>query len=260
MAGMTSLPEQKHVPEGNGMGMAPYLDVKILLIDDDREFCSLMNDFMAANSFTVTAVHSGQEGLRELESGGHTLVLLDVFLPDINGIDVLKLIRQKSTVPVVMLSAHNEETDRIIALEVGADDYVPKTFSARELLARVRAVLRRHALPFSEAGSASGDREDDDTLCFRDLVICNRAKEVRQGGRPVSLTASEFQILYTLAREAGKVFSREDLLAVIADRNFTRFDRSIDVHISSLRHKLGDTSSSPKYIRTFRGLGYAFIR
>ena len=242
------------------MSRAPYLDVKILIIDDDREFCSLMCDFMSGNSFSVTAAYSGQDGLRKLGNGGYTLVLLDVFLPDINGIDVLKLIRQKSAVPVVMLSAHNEETDRIIALEVGADDYVPKTFSARELLARVRAVLRRHALPFSEAGATAGTREEDDTLCFRDLVICNRAKEVRLGGNLVSLTASEFQILYTLAREAGKVFSREDLLAVIADRNFNRFDRSIDVHISSLRHKLGDTSSSPRYIRTFRGLGYSFIR
>ena len=242
------------------MSRAPYLDVKILIIDDDREFCSLMRDFMGGNSFSVTAAHSAQEGLRELENGGYTLVLLDVFLPDINGIDVLKLIRRKSAVPVVMLSAHNEETDRIIALEVGADDYVPKTFSARELLARVRAVLRRHALPFSETGAAAGTREEDDTLCFRELVICNRAKEVRLDGNLVSLTASEFQILYTLAREAGKVFSREDWLAVIADRNFNRFDRSIDVHISSLRHKLGDTSNSPKYIRTFRGLGYSFLR
>ncbi len=238
------------------MGFSPFLDVRILLIDDDVEFCSLMKDFMGANAFSVSSAHSGQEGLKALEAGAFALVLLDVFLPDINGIDVLKLIRQKSSVPVVMLSAHNEETDRIIALEIGADDYVPKTFSARELLARVRAVLRRHTRAFSEAAG----EKDEDSLCLRDLVICNRTKEVLQGGEPVSLTASEFQILYTLAREAGRVFSREDLLAVIADRNFNRFDRSIDVHISSLRHKLGDTSASPKYIRTFRGLGYSFIR
>jgi len=240
---------------------SPYAGIKILMIDDDSEFCALMKDFLEMNSFCFSYAERGLEGLQKIFENNYEIVLLDIFLPDINGIDVLRLIRKKSTIPVVMLSAHNEETDRIIALEIGADDYVPKTFSARELLAHIRAVLRRHEnTTVVEVVSEVSSLPENDVLKVRDVTICDRTKSVLLKGVPLALTASEFQILYALVSEAGKVFSREDLLAVIADRDFNKFDRSIDVHISSLRHKLGDDSSSPKYIRTFRGVGYSFIQ
>ena len=238
-----------------------YTGIKILMIDDDLEFCTLMKDFLEMNSFCLTSVQRGLEGLQKISESDYEIVLLDIFLPDINGIDVLRLIRKKSSIPVVMLSAHNEETDRIIALEIGADDYVPKTFSARELLAHIRAVLRRHsAVASPDITQESSVPSEGENLEIRGLRICNRTKNVTLDGVPLTLTASEFQILYVLMHEAGKVFSREDLLSVIADRDFNKFDRSIDVHISSLRHKLKDDSNSPKYIRTFRGLGYSFIQ
>ena len=222
--------------------------VRILLIDDDPEFCSLLNDYLELNSISLTCAHDGQSGLD----------ILDRFLPDINGLDVLRRIRRMQSPPVVMLSAHNEETDRIIALEIGADDYVPKAFSSRELLARIRAVLRRCA---PEQESAPPEKTDGrDILRVRDLTVNNHTKEAFLHGEPLNLTVSEFQILFTLISEPGSVFSREDLLRITAERDFNKYDRSIDVHISSLRRKLREDTGSPQYIRTLRGVGYSLIR
>ena len=179
-----------------------------------------------------------------------------MFLPDINGLDVLRRIRKRQSPPVVMLSAHNEETDRIIALEIGADDYVPKAFSSRELLARIRAVLRRCA-PEQEKQNRSDGGE---IIRVRELTVNNHTKEAFFYGQPLNLTVSEFQILFTLISDPGSVFSREDLLRVTAERDFNKYDRSIDVHISSLRRKLHEDSGSPQYIRTLRGIGYSLIR
>ena len=181
-----------------------------------------------------------------------------MFRPDITGLDVLRRIRRMQSPPVVMLSAHNEETDRIIALEIGADDYVPKAFSSRELLARIRAVLRRCA---PEQESAPPEKTDGrDILRVRDLTVNNHTKEAFLHGEPLNLTVSEFQILFTLISEPGSVFSREDLLRITAERDFNKYDRSIDVHISSLRRKLREDTGSPQYIRTLRGVGYSLIR
>ena len=172
--------------------------------------------------------------------------------------DVLRRIRRMQSPPVVMLSAHNEETDRIIALEIGADDYVPKALSSRELLARIRAVLRRCA---PEQESAPPEKTDGrDILRVRDLTVNNHTKEAFLHGEPLNLTVSEFQILFTLISEPGSVFSREDLLRITAERDFNKYDRSIDVHISSLRRKLREDTGSPQYIRTLRGVGYSLIR
>ena len=212
--------------------------VRILLIDDDPEFCSLLNDYLELNSISLTCAHDGQSGL--------------------DGLDVLRRIRRMQSPPVVMLSAHNEETDRIIALEIGADDYVPKAFSSRELLARIRAVLRRCA---PEQESAPPEKTDGrDILRVRDLTVNNHTKEAFLHGEPLNLTVSEFQILFTLISEPGSVFSREDLLRITAERDFNKYDRSIDVHISSLRRKLREDTGSPQYIRTLRGVGYSLIR
>ena len=232
--------------------------VRILLIDDDPEFCSLLNDYLELNSISLTCAHDGQSGLDILDRRAFALLLLDMFLPDINGLDVLRRIRRKQSPPVVMLSAHNEETDRIIALEIGADDYVPKAFSSRELLARIRAVLRRCA---PEQESAPPEKTDGrDILRVRDLTVNNHTKEAFLHGEPLNLTVSEFQILFTLISEPGSVFSREDLLRITAERDFNKYDRSIDVHISSLRRKLREDTGSPQYIRTLRGVGYSLIR
>ena len=214
--------------------------VRILLIDDDPEFCSLLNDYLELNSISLTCAHDGQSGL------------------DILDRRAFDLIRRMQSPPVVMLSAHNEETDRIIALEIGADDYVPKAFSSRELLARIRAVLRRCA---PEQESAPPEKTDGrDILRVRDLTVNNHTKEAFLHGEPLNLTVSEFQILFTLISEPGSVFSREDLLRITAERDFNKYDRSIDVHISSLRRKLREDTGSPQYIRTLRGVGYSLIR
>ena len=232
--------------------------VRILLFDDDPEFCSLLNDYLELNSISLTCAHDGQSGLDILDRRAFDLILLDMFLPDINGLDVLRRIRRKQSPPVVMLSAHNEETDRIIALEIGADDYVPKAFSSRELLARIRAVLRRCA---PEQESAPPEKTDGrDILRVRDLTVNNHTKEAFLHGEPLNLTGSEFQILFTLISEPGSVFSREDLLRITAERDFNKYDRSIDEHISSLRRKLREDTGSPQYIRTLRGVGYSLIR
>ena len=232
--------------------------VRILLIDDDPDFCSLLNDYLELNSISLTCAHDGQSGLDILDRRAFDLILLDMFLPDINGLDVLRRIRRMQSPPVVMLSAHNEETDRIIALEIGADDYVPKAFSSRELLARIRAVLRRCA---PEQESAPPEKTDGrDILRVHDLTVNNHTKEAFLHGEPLNLTVSEFQILFTLISEPGSVFSREDLLRITAERDFNKYDRSIDVHISSLRRKLREDTGSPQYIRTLRGVGYSLIR
>ena len=225
--------------------------VRILLIDDDPEFCSLLNDYLELNSISLTCAHDGQSGLDILDRRAFDLILLDMFLPDINGLDVLRRIRRMQSPPVVMLSAHNEETDRIIALEIGADDYVPKAFSSRELLARCAP----------EQESAPPEKTDGrDILRVRDLTVNNHTKEAFLHGEPLNLTVSEFQILFTLISEPGSVFSREDLLRITAERDFNKYDRSIDVHISSLRRKLREDTGSPQYIRTLRGVGYSLIR
>ena len=213
---------------------------------------------IAISGVRILLIDDGQSGLDILDRRAFDLILLDMFLPDINGLDVLRRIRRMQSPPVVMLSAHNEETDRIIALEIGADDYVPKAFSSRELLARIRAVLRRCA-PDQE--SAPPEKTDGrDILRVRDLTVNNHTKEAFLHGEPLNLTVSEFQILFTLISEPGSVFSREDLLRITAERDFNKYDRSIDVHISSLRRKLREDTGSPQYIRTLRGVGYSLIR
>lgn len=227
---------------------------KALLVDDDLEYCSILQDYLSAYSFEFIVAHDGKGGLEAASDGDFDIIILDMFLPDMHGLEVLKSLRQRSYVPVVVLSAHNEETDRIVALELGADDYVPKSYSPRELLARLRAVIRRSG---SNGMSSPGDEE---ILTTGDLVINRRTLEASKAGEVLPLTHIEFQLLYRMAKEPGRVFSREHLLSIICDRDFCVFDRSIDMHISSLRRKLGDDSRSPEYVKTFRGAGYSFIK
>lgn len=226
---------------------------RILMIDDDHKLCRLVKDYLAPHSFRVEAAHNGIEGLEKVKAGKFDAVILDVMLPGMDGFTVLKGIRQISNIPVMMLTALGDEADRIVGLEIGADDYLPKTFSTRELLARLRAVTRRSIM------NAGQSQTNSDEINFHDLYINSATREVLQNGMPLSLTALEFDLLFCLARSAGRVLDRDTILDEIAGRSYDVFDRSIDVHISSLRRKLSDDSKNPRYIKTIRSVGYMLV-
>ncbi len=228
---------------------------QILMIDDDKKLCRLVSTYLEPLGFDVTPAHTGPDGVERATAAGAPwhAIILDVMLPGIDGFEVLKKIRAKSHVPVLMLTARGDETDRIVGLEVGADDYLPKTFSTRELLARLRAVLRRSALNASTAPESGAPPAE---LVVGDLRVNLDARSAALGATPLVLTPVEFDLLASLAKAKGRVKSRETLLDEIRDRNYDVFDRSIDVHISSLRKKLGDDAKEPRFIRTVRSAGY----
>ena len=224
--------------------------VPILLVDDDVKLCRLIREYLEPLGYAVTAAHTGPEGLEAAAQGQFSAVILDVMLPGMNGFDVLRTLRAKSNVPVLMLTGRGEEADRIVGLELGADDYLPKTFSTRELLARLRATIRR-----SNASSAPEESREPEVV-VGELRIDPEARRAVLSGQALPLTAVEYDLLLSLANAAGRIRTREQLLNEVADRNFDVFDRSIDVHISSLRKKLGDDSRSPRFIVTVRSAGY----
>jgi DNA-binding response OmpR family regulator len=221
---------------------------RILIVDDDVKLCRLLKDYLEPFGFDVSFAHAGPEGLARALASGCEAVILDVMLPGLDGFEVLKRLRSSSVVPVLMLTARGEETDRIAGLEVGADDYLPKTFSPRELLARLRAVLRR-----AESGT-------ERPVAISSLLVDPGARIAKLGGERLSLTPVEFDLLLSLARACGRVKTREQLLREVSSRELEVFDRSIDVHISSLRRKLGDDSKNPRWIRTVRAVGYMMPR
>jgi two-component system, OmpR family, response regulator CpxR len=222
---------------------------RLLLIDDDERLCRLLRDYLQPFGYSIDAVHHGAEGLSRALGGSYAAVILDVMMPGMNGFDALRELRSRSRIPVLMLTALGDEPDRIAGLELGADDYHPKTFSPRELLARLRAVLRR------TAAATAADPGVPASLHFGDLWVDPGTRAATCGGRPVVLTAVEYDILLSLVRAAPRVKTREQLLLEVADRDFEAFDRSIDVHVSSLRKKLGDDPKSPRFIHTIRGVG-----
>ncbi len=225
---------------------------RILLVDDDRKLASMLAEFLEAQGYTVAAVHDGAEGLVRLRAESWDLVVLDVMMPRVNGFEMLKLLRQDSQLPVLMLTARGGDEDRIQGLEGGADDYVPKTASSRELLARIRALLRR-------AAAAAAPAEPQREIAIGELRIDGSARRATLGGTPLSLTPVEFDLLLALARYRGNVRSREQLMEQVRDREFEVFDRSIDVHVASLRRKLADDPRSPRFIRTVRTVGYMLV-
>lgn len=227
---------------------------RVLLIDDDRKLCRLIKDYLEPMGYDVSAVHTGPQGVEQAAAQVWNVVILDVMLPGLDGFEVLKQIRRSSDVPVLMLTARGDEADRIVGLEIGADDYLPKTFSTRELLARLRAVTRRAANPGAKNVEEAG-RE----MVVGALRISEGARTAVLGDRPLALTPVEFDLLASLARTLGRVKTREALLDEIRDRNYEVFDRSIDVHISGLRKKLGDDPKTPRFIRTLRSAGYMLI-
>jgi DNA-binding response OmpR family regulator len=226
----------------------------ILVIDDDKKLCGLIRDYLQPLGWKVDMRHTGIEGLHAAKSETWDAVILDVMMPGMNGFDVLRELRKSSTVPVLMLTAVGEEADRIVGLELGADDYLPKTFSSRELLARLRAVTRRSSITKQQTEVLSS------TEIRVGLITLNEAAHtVHVDGQPLELTALEFAILHSLMKARGRVKTREALLEEVSDRRFDVFDRSIDVHVSQLRRKLGDEAKSPRYIHTIRGVGYKML-
>jgi len=226
--------------------------MKILIVDDDRKLCRLVADYLEPMGFDVEAAHNGTQGLEMILKGNYQAVILDVMMPGMDGFEVLKRLRKESDIPVLMLTARGEETDRIVGLEMGADDYLPKTFSSRELLARLRAVTRR----YSKSERPPATKAEDKDLIFGDLIIEQGSRTVRLGGKTLNLTPVEYDLLISLARAPGRVLTRDQLLDAVAGRSYEVFDRSVDVHISSLRRKLGDDPRNPRFIQTVRTAGY----
>jgi DNA-binding response OmpR family regulator len=235
-------------------GATPVSGSRVLVIDDERELCSLIADYLQPLGYQVLVEHDGLAGVERALAEPFQAVILDVMLPGIDGFEVLMRIRARSQVPVLMLTARGEETDRIVGLEMGADDYLPKTFSSRELLARLRTVIRRHSRP-----DAPGATAKDPEITVGPLRINASTHTATLDGQPLKLTALEFDLLLCLARARGRVKTREQLIVTLGERLYDSMDRSIDVHIWSLRRKLGDDPKSPRFIRTVRAVGYMLI-
>lgn len=227
---------------------------RILLVDDDRKLCALLADYLTPLGYEVEAVHTGPEGIDRATNAPWHAIILDVMLPGMDGFEVLKAIRKVNAVPVLMLTGRGDETDRIVGLEVGADDYLPKTFSMRELLARLRAVTRRATQAVMPSAS-----ESEPDMIIGPLHISPSTRVATLDDKPLGLTPVEFDILAALARARGRVKTRERLLEEIRDREWEVFDRSIDMHISALRKKLGDDVRAPRFIRTLRSAGYMLL-
>lgn len=225
------------------------MSIRTLLIDDDLRLYELLSTYLGKNSIQLDHARDGFEGLRALDTEVFDVVLLDVMMPGLDGLQVLGRIRAKSTIPVIMLTAKGDETDRVVGLEMGADDYVAKPFGPRELLARIRAVLRR------TQPAVTGER-----LSAGGIVVDVPAREVRRGEELVDLTGIEFDILVALLRRAGRVVSRTALLEEAGRLDVMVGERTVDVHVSKLRKKLGEDPGSPRLIQTVRGVGYVLTR
>jgi DNA-binding response OmpR family regulator len=221
---------------------------EVLLIDDDVELCSMLKEYLGRYGFRVHGVHRGDEGLKAARSRGWALILLDVMLPGMDGFEVLKQLRATSDGCVLLLTARGEDVDRIVGLEIGADDYLPKPFNPRELLARMRAILRRR--------TGGGTKAEPVSLRVDDLELDSAARTVMQNGKRIELTSVEFALLETLMRFPGQVVSREQLSESALGRKFDPFDRSLDMHVSRLRRKLGANGGGDELVKTIRGAGY----
>ena len=228
--------------------------LRVLVIDDDEELCELTADYLTPLGFHVEAAHRGGEGAERATSEPWHAVILDVMLPDLDGFEVLRRIRAKSKVPVLMLTGRGEEVDRIVGLELGADDYLPKTFSSRELLARLRAAMRRAGW-VTESPEPPQVRE----VVAGALRISPETHTAVLDDKPLTLTRTEFDLLLALARAKGRVKSRDQLFDELRGAEWEVFDRAIDMHISTLRKKLGDDSKEPRFMKTVRGVGYMLV-
>ena len=219
---------------------------KILIIDDDEELCELVSEYLSVEGFETETVHDGEGGLRQALSGDYEMAILDVMLPKLNGFDVLRDLRKTSKLPVLMLTARGDDMERIVGLEIGADDYLPKPFNPRELVARLRAILRR-------VQEKDEDKNAGERFRVGDVEVSLAARSAVKNGDDLSLTSVEFDLLTALLKEAGKVVSKDDLSRTVLDREVSPFDRSLDMHVSNLRKKLDNDR-----IKTIRSVGYIY--
>jgi len=224
---------------------------KVLIIDDDEELCDLVSEYLTVEGFETTAVHDGETGLSRALSGEYDLAVLDVMLPKINGFDVLRNLREQSGLPVLMLTARGDDMERIVGLEIGADDYLPKPFNPRELVARLRAILRR-------ASNEDANNLPAEKINVDDLELSASSRSVKRGGQELAVTSVEFDLLSALLKEAGKVVKKEDLSEHVLERRLSPYDRSLDMHISNLRKKLGSREDGSERIKTVRSVGYIY--
>lgn len=238
---------------------------RILLVDDDVELTELLAELLSLEGFDVKVVHNGQEALHELECQSYDLVLLDVMMPVLNGIETLKQLRQKLSVPVLMLSARDDEIDRVLGLELGADDYLPKPFNDRELVARIKAILRRTALastnviePIATVTTISPE-DGSKQLAFGGVELHPGRQQAMCGGQDLDLTGTEFALLQILMRNPGQILSRELLSLEILGKRLTPYDRAIDMHMSNLRKKLPERNDNLPWFKTLRGRGYLLV-
>jgi two-component system response regulator CpxR len=225
---------------------------RVLVVDDDVGLCELVAEYLAAEGFPVECVHNGENGIERALSGEHAIAVLDVMLPGISGFDVLRRLRTKTRLPVLMLTARGEDVDRIVGLEIGADDYLPKPFNPRELVARIRAVLRR------TSPSEGNEHEASDLLAVGDVEMDLGTRTVRRDGETIDLTVVEYDILEKLLRSPARIVTRQSLVKDVLGRVLSPFDRSIDMHISNLRKKLGHVVDGVERIKTVRGVGYIY--
>jgi DNA-binding response OmpR family regulator len=235
------------------MPVLPIMD-QILIIDDDVALCELVTEYLEPLGFEIESVHRGDAGVDRALAGKPQLVVLDVMLPGLNGFEVLRRIRADSKVPVLMLTARGDDVDRIVGLEIGADDYLPKPFNPRELTARIRAILRR------TSSEATSDQTPAKKLSVGDVELDSGTRAVLRAGENVELTAVEFDLLEKLLRAAGSIVRRDELSKEVLGRSSSPFDRSIDMHISNLRKKLGQQLGGSERIKTVRGVGYIYAQ
>ncbi|QNS14643.1 response regulator [Mannheimia bovis] len=237
--------------------------LKILLIDDDIELTELLTELLSLEGFQVKVVHNGQEGLNELEANQYDLILLDVMMPVLNGVETLKRIRQKYTLPVLMLSARDDQIDRILGLELGADDYLPKPFNDRELVARMRAILRRTVSQLPQADDIQIESSSVENMAkllqFAGVQLHSGRQQASYQGNDLDLTGTEFALLQRLIRNPGQILSRELLSLEILGKQLTPYDRAIDMHISNLRKKLPEREDGLPWFKTLRGKGYLLV-
>jgi len=224
---------------------------KILIIDDDEELCELVSEYLAVEGFEVESVNDGETGLNRALSGDYDMAILDVMLPKMNGFDVLRGLRAESELPVIMLTARGDDMERIVGLEIGADDYLPKPFNPRELAARLRAILRR-------AVSESDGSDADDKITVDGVEVVASARTATVDGNDLNLTSVEFELLRELLRDAGRIVKKEDLSERVLERKLSPYDRSLDMHISNLRKKLGSRPDASERIKTIRSVGYIY--
>jgi DNA-binding response OmpR family regulator len=224
---------------------------RILVIDDDIELCQLVAEYLETEGYEVEAVHDGEAGVARALAGEHRLAVLDYMLPGINGFEVLRQIRANSRLPIVMLTARGDHVNRIVGLQMGADDYLPKPFDPLELVARINAVLRR-------SNDSQLDIPIDPILAVGDVEMDNRTRTVHRAGEIVELTVVEYSLLEQLLSAPGQILAREDLVKKVLHRKLSPFDRSIDTHVSNLRKKLGHEVNGTERIKTVRSIGYIY--